>query len=312
MIPKEFERSNLALELKAGKERLELVLHGLTDEQCGMADAVRSDSISMLVSHLIRNEFLALNKARERLAASEKQSSGVERGTRFVQSRKQADSNRSIESLLAEFEVVRSAIIRLVEQGAGNKAHYGTLAEICVARFNQHIEQIERWRGSQLVGFSATRLRAEALEPELNAALLEVGKQDFLLANFDLQSLFSESLNRYYSDKVVLWLGTELTNGKQAAFQRLADVLEPVHTVLEMGVGCVDVFRVVSSFQDSQGDLISEWEAVLGGPYSTGAAIRWRTVRVWKQRVVIAERIEGLASVGDHFAAKGAERPRSC
>jgi len=44
--------------------------------------------------------------------------------------------------------------------------------------------------------------------------------------------------------------------------------------------------------------LISEWEAVLGGPYSTGAAIRWRTVRVWKQRVVIAERIEALESVG--------------
>jgi len=37
VIPKEFERSNLALELKAGKKRLELVLHGLTNEQCGMA-----------------------------------------------------------------------------------------------------------------------------------------------------------------------------------------------------------------------------------------------------------------------------------
>ncbi len=31
MISEKFERSNLALELKAGKERLELVLHGLTD-----------------------------------------------------------------------------------------------------------------------------------------------------------------------------------------------------------------------------------------------------------------------------------------
>jgi len=194
-----------------------------------------------------------------------------------VERRRQADPNCSIESLLAEFEVVRSAIIRLVEQDAGKNAHYGTLAEVCVARFNVHIEQIERWRDSQLVGFSATRLRAEALEPELNAAILEIGKEDFLLENFDLQSLFSESLNRYYSDEVVLWLGTELTNGKKDAFQRLADVLEPVHTVLEMGMGCVDVFRMVSSFQDSQGDLISEWEAVLGGPYSTGAAIRWRT-----------------------------------
>lgn len=297
MIPKEFERSNLALELKTGKKRLELVLHGLTDEQCGMAGAVRSDSISTLVSHLIRNEFLALKEAHERLADSErKQSRGVEQRSRFVERRRHADPNRSIESLLTEFEVVRSAIIRLVEQGAGNNAHYGTLAELCVARFNEHIEQIERWRGSQLVGFSATRLRAEALEPELNAAVLEIGKEDFLFGNFDLQSLFSESLNRYYSDEFVLWLGTELTNGKQAVFQRLADELEPVHTVLEMGVGWVDVFRVVSSFQDSQGDLISEWETVLGGPYSTGAAIRWRTVRVWKKRVVVAERIEGLVS----------------
>ena len=76
MIPKEFERSNLALELKAGKKRLELVLHGVTNEQCGMAGAVQSDSISGLVSHLIKNEFLALNEACERLAGSEKQSSG--------------------------------------------------------------------------------------------------------------------------------------------------------------------------------------------------------------------------------------------
>src|SRR5467141_3919509 len=298
VIPKEFERSYLALELKAGKKRLELVLHGLTNEQCRKAGAVHSDSISELVSHLIKNEFLALNEACERLAASEKQSSGVERGTRFVQRRKQAEPNRSIESLLAEFEVVRSAIIRFVEQGAGNNPHYGTLAEVSVARFNDHIGQIERWRDSQLVGFSAMRLRTDALEPELNAAILEIGKEDFLLGNFDLQSLFSEPLNRYYSDEFVLWLGSELTGGKQAAFQRLADLLEPVHTVLEMGLGCVDIFRVVSSFQDSKGDLISEWEAVLGGPYSTGAAIRWRTVRVWKQRVVIAERIEALESVG--------------
>jgi hypothetical protein len=111
VIPKEFERSNLALELKAGKERLELVLHGLTDEQCGMAGAVRSDSISMVVSHLIRNEFLALNNARERLAGSEEQSSGLEQRNLFVERRRPADP-RSIESLLAEFEVVRSAIIR--------------------------------------------------------------------------------------------------------------------------------------------------------------------------------------------------------
>ena len=134
----------------------------------------------------------------------------------------------------------------------------------------------------------------EAFESELNAAILEIGEEDFLLENFDLKSLFSESLSRYYSDEIVLWLGAELTNGKHAFFQRLADVLEPVHTFLEMGMAWVGLFRVRSSSQDSQGDSISEWEVVLGGPYSTGAAIRWRTVRVWKQRVVIAERIEAV------------------
>jgi hypothetical protein len=61
VIPKEFGRSNLALELRAGKKRLEIVLHGLTNEQCEMAGAVQSDSISELVSRLTMNEFLALN-----------------------------------------------------------------------------------------------------------------------------------------------------------------------------------------------------------------------------------------------------------
>src|SRR5258708_19788789 len=98
---------------------------------------------------------------------------------------------------------------------------------------------------------------------------MEIGKEGFLLGNFDLQSLFSEPLNRYYSDEFVLWLGSELPSGKQAAFQRLADLLEPGHTVLEMGLGCVDIFRVVSSFQDSKGVLFSECEALLSGPYPT-------------------------------------------
>jgi hypothetical protein len=229
VISKEFERSNLALELKAGKKRLELVLHGLRNEQCGMAGAVRSDSMSMVVSRLISNEFLALEEVREEPSRSEgKQSTGVQPRTRFVERTLRADSNRSSESLLAEFDVVRCAI-RLVKQGVGNQGQYNTLTEPCVTRFNEHIEQIERWRASQLVGFSPTRLRAEALESELNAAILEIGKEDFRLENFDLQSLFSDSLNRYCTDEVGLWLGTELTNGKQAAFQRLADVLEPVY-----------------------------------------------------------------------------------
>lgn len=95
MIPKEFERSNLAFELKGGKKRLELALHGLTDEQCGTAGAVQSDSISELVSRLIKNEFQALSEACERLAASEKESGGVVRQTRFADKRRHAEPVRS-------------------------------------------------------------------------------------------------------------------------------------------------------------------------------------------------------------------------
>jgi hypothetical protein len=39
MTPKEFQKSNLAMELKAGKKRREDALHGLSDEQCERAGA---------------------------------------------------------------------------------------------------------------------------------------------------------------------------------------------------------------------------------------------------------------------------------
>jgi len=39
MISREYQKSNLALELKAGKKRLEDALHVLSDEQCARAGA---------------------------------------------------------------------------------------------------------------------------------------------------------------------------------------------------------------------------------------------------------------------------------
>src|SRR2546422_5344097 len=69
--------------------------------------------------------------------------------------------------------------------------------------------------------------------PELNAAILEIGKEDFLLENFDLKSLFSESLNRYYSDEVVLWLGTELTNGKRSE-EHTSELQSRLHLVCRL------------------------------------------------------------------------------
>ncbi len=67
MTPKEFQRSNLAVDLKAGKKRLEDALHGLSDEQCERARATRSGSVVDLLSEIVTNEFLALMEVSDRL-----------------------------------------------------------------------------------------------------------------------------------------------------------------------------------------------------------------------------------------------------
>jgi len=76
----------------------------------------------------------------------------------------------------------------------------------------------------------------------------------------------------------------------------MADVLEPINTLLEMGLASIVSFRPTEREQDSEGNFITDWETILGGTYSTGKAVRWRTVRAWKSRMVIAERIEDLPS----------------
>jgi len=52
MTPKEFQKSNVTVELKAGKKRLEDALRGLSDEQCERAGATRSGSIMDLLSEM--------------------------------------------------------------------------------------------------------------------------------------------------------------------------------------------------------------------------------------------------------------------
>src|SRR5258708_33238083 len=51
----------------------------------------------------------------------------------------------------------------------------------------------------------------ESREPELNQAIVDVSREDFLVGNFDLKSLFSLSVGGFYSDDCVLWLGTEVS-----------------------------------------------------------------------------------------------------
>src|SRR6266404_8437057 len=153
-------------------------------------------------------------------------------------------------------------------------------------------------RTSRVVAVGAGRLSAEAHEVDLNQAILDLGREDFLTGDLDLMALFSLSLERFYSDDFVQSLGTEETNGRSASFRHLANLLEPIHTLLEMGMAVVETFRVTGSLMDAEGNSISDWEAVLGGTYSTGITLRWRTVRAWRNGMVTAERIDELRPEG--------------
>jgi hypothetical protein len=301
MTPKEFQKSNLAVELKTGKKRLEHALHGLSDEQCERAGATRSGSVVDLLCEIVTKEFLALMEVSDRLPSLTMNVCANANGRMLTASSAGKDAaNKSVENLLAEFDVLRSAVIRRLEGGkpqtAEFDAKYGHVADVCVTRFNEQIGEIERWRSSEIVGFSATRLSAEAREAELNQAIVDLSREDFLAGNFDLKSLFSLLFDRFYSEDFVLWLGAGEANGRTAAFQRMAEVLEPINTLLEMGLASIAFFRPTARAQDTEGNFITDWETVLGGAYSTGRPVRWRTVRAWKSRMVIAERIEDLPS----------------
>jgi hypothetical protein len=303
MAPKEFQKSNLAVELKTGKKRLEDALHGLSDEQCERAGATRSGSIVFLLSEIVAKEFLTLMEVSDRLPSLPMNLLANADGrtpTAFGAEAGKNAANNSVENLLTEFGVLRSAVIRRIEsrkpQSAEFDVKYAYVADVCVTRFNEQIDEIERWRSSEIVGFSAARLRANAREAELNQAIVELSREDFRAGNFDLQSLFSLLFDRFYSDDFVLWLGAGEANGRTAAFQRVAEVLEPINTLLETGLASIVSFRATGNAQDTEGNFITDWETVLGGTNSTGRPVRWRTVRAWKSRRVIAERIEDRPS----------------
>ena len=295
MSPEEFQKSNLAIELKAGKKRLEDALHGLSDEQCERAAATRSGSVVGLLSEIVTKEFVALMEVTDSLPSLPVDLWANANGRAPTASGgEKAAANKSLDNLLAEFGFLRSALVRRVDDagsdGAEFNAKYAYITEVCVTR----LYEIERWRGSEIVGFSAARLRAEAREAELNQAIVDLSREDFLVGNFELKSLFSVLLDRFYSEDFVLWLGAAESNGKPAAFQRMASVLEPMYTLLEMGLASIASFRATASAQDAEGNFATDWETVLGGTYATGVAVRWRTVRAWKSRKVIAERIQDL------------------
>jgi hypothetical protein len=299
MTPKQSQKSNLALELKTGKKRLEDALHGLSEEQCERAGATRSGSVVDLLSEIVTKEFVALMEVSDRLPSLPMNLfPNADGRTPTASGTEPTTANKSVDNLLAEFGFLRAAVVRRVDDGGSDgaefNAKYAYITNVCVTGFNEQVDEIERWRSSQIVGFSAARLRAEAREAELNQAILDLGREDFLAGMFDLKSLFSVLFDRFYSEDIVQWLGAVESNGRAAVFQRMAAALEPMHTLLEMGLASIASFRVTANAQDAEGNFATDWETVLGGAYSTGAAVRWRTVRAWKSRKVIAERIEDL------------------
>ena len=299
MTPKQVQKSHLAIELRAGKKRIEDALHGLSDEQCEMAGATRSGSVLDLLSEIVTKEFVALMEVSERLPSLPMDIlSNANDRTPTVSATDEAAADKSVNNLLAEFDVLRSALIRWIENvgslGLKFDTKYGYIDDLCVKKFNEQIAELERWRSSEIVGFSAARLREEAREAELNQAIVDLSREDFVTGVFDLKSLFLVLFDHFYSEDIVQWLGAVESHGRAAAFQRMAAALEPMHTLLEMGLASIAWLRVTASAQDTEGNFATEWEAVFGGSYSTGTAVRWRTVRAWKNRKVIAERIEDL------------------
>jgi hypothetical protein len=113
MTPKEFQKPNLAVELKAGKKRLEDALHGLTDEQCERSGATRSGSVVDLLSEIVTKEFLALMEVSDRLPSLPMNLLANADGRAPTASgTDESAPDKSVKNLLAEFEVLRSAVIR--------------------------------------------------------------------------------------------------------------------------------------------------------------------------------------------------------
>src|SRR6266478_2176319 len=147
MTPREFQKSHLAVELKAGRKRLEDALHGLSDEQCERAGATRSGSVVDLLSEIVTKEFLALMELSDRLPSLLMSLlANTDGRTPTVSGAEKDATNKSVETLLAEFGVLRSAVIRRIEgrkpQGAEFDAKHAYVADVCVTRFNEQIDEI--------------------------------------------------------------------------------------------------------------------------------------------------------------------------
>jgi hypothetical protein len=112
-----------------------------------------------LLSEIVTNEFLALMEVSDRLPSLPMNFLATTHGPMpTAPGREAAAANESVESLLTEFSVLRSALVRRVEDGGSHSAtfdaNYAYVTDVCATRFNEQMDEIERWRRSEIVGFT--------------------------------------------------------------------------------------------------------------------------------------------------------------
>jgi len=130
-----------------------------------------------------------------------------------------------------------------------------------------------------------------AREDQLNKALLDFCHTDFMMAPFDLALLAAQAFNPFYRDDVAFWVGHDLFTGSDDAWKSLAVHIEPLITLFEMGIATVESLGVEQTFIDNEGQISTLWELTLAGPYVNPRPLRWKTTRVWKNGMVVAEHI---------------------
>ena len=128
-------------------------------------------------------------------------------------------------------------------------------------------------------------------EDQLNKALLDFCHTDFMTGAVDLSLLAAQAFNQFYSDDAAFWVGHDLFIGSDSAWRSLAVQIEPLITLFEMGMAKVESLEVEQTVIDHEGQISTLWELTLVGPYVNPQPLGWKTTRLWKNGMVVAERI---------------------
>jgi hypothetical protein len=136
-----------------------------------------------------------------------------------------------------------------------------------------------------------------AREDQLNKALVDFCHTDFMTSPFDFALLAAQAFDRFYSDDVAFWVGHDLFVGTDDAWRSLAVQIEPFITVFEMGIAKVESLQVEQTVIDHEGQISTLWELTLVGPYVNPQPLGWKTTRLWKNGMVVAERIDEFNAI---------------